>query len=441
MGVILTGCFKSHDNTLIRILETLEPKHSLYRNQAIAYLTEEKFGRTIILPPRLHLLACLALLLIFVACLLLLLTQSFSHKTKVTGQIINPKQIVTINHIEPRGIVSDVLVRNGDRVEKGQALVRVKRTEALLQGEQLKLDLIEDAQSQITDINTRKQQLDIQDEQKLRLLTKQIEIAQQSYALGELNKLGVAKQITLLSSQIDSQQTLIEKNMLSQSQVVGAKQQLLEYQMRHRTLQQAQIQLQQSIANVTQQIEDLKISSHKRSQESTQAVSRLKLDIAHLKLNHEYTIKAPKAGLISSLQVQEGSDLSKLKTLLKLVGDAQAFTAKVYIPADAIGLIKTQQDVVLRLDAFPYQQFGTIKGKLVQISDSILMPGESSTIPYQDSVPIFEGIIALNQQYIDVKGKPVSFMHGMSFEASITLSDRTLIEWILAPIYRLKGAI
>ena len=150
---------------------------------------------------------------------------------------------------------------------------------------------------------------------------------------------------------------------------------------------------------------------------------------------------APADGQIDSLQARLGTDLSTAATLMKIIDHTNPLQAQIFIPASAIGLLKTEQTIAMRLDAFPYQQYGKIFARLHSIDSSIMLPNQLAQTPVLVQQAVFLAYAQLNSQTIDVSGKHINFKQGMTFEADVIVQRRNIFEWLLAPIYRLKGAL
>ena len=94
----------------------------------------------------------------------------------------------------------------------------------------------------------------------------------------------------------------------------------------------------------------------------------------------------------------------------------------------------------MRFDAFPYQRFGFINSKITRIDRALILPNEVQ-LPIAFQEPVYRLRATLNQQQMQAYGKAFDLKSGMLFEADIMLEQRTLIEWLLEPIYSLKGRI
>jgi membrane fusion protein len=49
--------------------------------------------------------------------------------------------------------------------------------------------------------------------------------------------------------------------------------------------------------------------------------------------------------------------------------------------------------------------------------------------------------VSLDKEYVDFKGSTISLKNGMLLEADILLESRSILGWILEPVYGLLGKI
>ncbi len=116
------------------------------------------------------------------------------------------------------------------------------------------------------------------------------------------------------------------------------------------------------------------------------------------------------------------------------------FHADLFVPTRAIGFIEPGQSVLLRYSAFPYQQFGIHEGTVEKVTQTILLPNELD-VPVQLEEPVYRVSVVPKEQTITAYGRELDLQAGMLLEASILLEGRSLGEWLLAPIYSLRGSL
>ena len=94
----------------------------------------------------------------------------------------------------------------------------------------------------------------------------------------------------------------------------------------------------------------------------------------------------------------------------------------------------------IRYGAFPYQHYGLHKGKVNNIAQVILSPNELP-VPVNLNEPVYRVEVVLEEQSIVAYGDEFPLQAGMSLDADIILEERTLGQWLLEPIYGLRGKL
>jgi membrane fusion protein len=124
--------------------------------------------------------------------------------------------------------------------------------------------------------------------------------------------------------------------------------------------------------------------------------------------------------------------------LLSILPDKANLEIELYIPSRAIGFIEVDQVVRVRYDAFPHQRFGIYKGKISSISRNVLLPQEL-VVPLELKEPVYKVTVLLDATSVQAYGKQFEVQPGMSLEADIVLDKRNILQWMLEPIYSIKG--
>ena len=163
------------------------------------------------------------------------------------------------------------------------------------------------------------------------------------------------------------------------------------------------------------------------------------------KANNLQIIKANTNGTISSINVEVGQQINPNINLLNIIPDNSTLEAHLYISTEAIGFLKKNQKVNLRLHAYPFQKFGHAQGRVISISETTIRPQEllntvdSSTSQQRDSIYLVK--VELKQKGMQAYGEVYPFKAGMTFDADIMQEERKLYEWVLEPLYSIKGKL
>ncbi len=109
----------------------------------------------------------------------------------------------------------------------------------------------------------------------------------------------------------------------------------------------------------------------------------------------------------------------------------------------AIGFIKEGAPVLLRYTAFPYQKFGQYSGSVTNVSRVTLRQGEANAdamaAQIKQSQAQYRITVQPDSSNVIAYGKPEQLRAGMSVEAHLLLDTRPLYQWILEPLYSLRG--
>jgi membrane fusion protein len=182
----------------------------------------------------------------------------------------------------------------------------------------------------------------------------------------------------------------------------------------------------------------LRINNLKRQQVDVQR------QIAQVANKYKYTVTASNNRIVTGIQVVEGETLStskaQTKPLLHILPENSVLIAELLLPTRSAGFVQVGNNTRLRFDAFPYQRFGFIESEIVQIDQTLTISNEIQ-LPITLQEPVYRLRAKLSQQKMNAFGKAFELKSGMLFEADIMLEQRTLIEWLLEPIYSLNGRV
>jgi multidrug efflux pump subunit AcrA (membrane-fusion protein) len=150
--------------------------------------------------------------------------------------------------------------------------------------------------------------------------------------------------------------------------------------------------------------------------------------------NNLLTIRSPyNAAVISLDQRTPGSVVQQGAVLCQLAPTDTAPRARMVLTEAGLPKLQPQQTVRYFFEAFPYQRYGAVRGKLEWISPSAVLASDG---------PHFIALASLDKQVIEqAKGKTLPLRVGMRGEAHIVVGGRTPIEYVLEPIHELRESL
>lgn len=169
------------------------------------------------------------------------------------------------------------------------------------------------------------------------------------------------------------------------------------------------------IAEIDGQLNKIIVENEKKLAEIDSQLSQTNQNLSYQEL------KAPVAGTIFELKPSApGFVINTTEALLKIVPDDTLF-AKVYLTNKDIGFVKEGMPVDVRIDSFPYSEFGDVKGKLSWIGSDALPPEQIR--PFYS----FPAKVKLEKQSLVINGKTVALQSGMSISTNIRVRQRTVM--------------
>ena len=154
--------------------------------------------------------------------------------------------------------------------------------------------------------------------------------------------------------------------------------------------------------------------------------------MAEIKGRGAYVIRAPAAGRVSTLQATAGQNADPQRLQLEIIPEDSVLQAELFLPARAVGFVETGQPVRILYDAFPYQHFGTYRGRVVRVSQTILTSSDAAG-PIKLNEPAYRVTAAIERPDIDAYGKRVPLQPDMLLKADVILERRSLISWLTNP--------
>ena len=95
-----------------------------------------------------------------------------------------------------------------------------------------------------------------------------------------------------------------------------------------------------------------------------------------------------------------------------------------------VGFAKPGQVAQVRVDAFPFTQFGSIPGKLKSVATDSLPPDA------QNPIPRFPAYVSLDRPYVEKNGVKYSVSSGQTVSANLVVRDKRVISLLTDAVQR-----
>lgn len=416
--------------------------HDLFRREALeAKRSSHLGGISLAQPLRLWWLAGFA---VSAAAIIIgfLIFGEYSRRSRVTGQLVPSLGLSTV--VAPTsGVVGQLFPEEGDRIVAGGALVQIDVPRATASGQDALAVIREELATREISVKKLGESQTAQVDAQIAGMSRQLAVSQQELRQVEAAIATRNDQIRLGRNTLDRYRRIADAKYVSQVQVDQQEQALLELVNERQALDRQATATRRGLVQMEQALREL--PAQRRAHEASTQRDRAQLNQERVQqeTSGELLVKAPVAGLVASRLVEPGQAVQVGQPLLSLLPQGSELQAQLLVPSRAVGFIEPGDTVLLRYQAYPYQKFGHYRGRVVRVSRSAVNPGESAALAGngQATEPYYRVRVALDTQTVTAYGRPEPLRPGMVLEADILGEHRKLYEWLLEPLYSLRGTV
>ena len=416
-----------------------------FRADAIASRSANQIGAALLSRPKTFSLMVTIVGLVVAALILMMVFVEYTSRATVGGIILPSAGLVKI-YTPQAGTLSDIKVKDGSFVRKGQPLFTISNDKHA--------NAKESTQASLSNLNGK----------KLRILTEQrgraVEItSSQNKSLKE-TEAQLTAEITNLQKQV-----LLKRQRLSLTQQNASRYESLKQQgfiSNEMLMDKTRDGLEQEELLTALERDEIDKQGLLRNNRAEQNLNAVRLDSQLLQLDreiadleqesiensnkYELTVSAPDDGRLVGFTARRGDTVTGQRALANLIPLDSPLQAELFANSRAMGFMRPGAIVSLRLQAYPYQKFGTVTGTVRDISDAPI-----STVDLGlGFVPMIDGkrstdeglyrvTVELRSQTIQVAARPEPLRVGLLVDGDVFLETRRLYEWALEPLFGLRN--
>jgi membrane fusion protein len=408
-------------------------RRALFRQEAIDFQHQYRnWGPVVLLQPLSTKVLTWFLATLIALVLIFLSVAQYARKETVIGYLTPASGTAKI-FVSQQGFIKELYVKDGQQVEEGQPLFSVSTAQIAANGQEVNATILEVLTLQRDLINRQiagEERRAATERERLNALIKGIET--------EISHLGA--QMT-----VQEQRLKLSESFVSAAAQLSAKGVMADLELKRR--QQASLEQKQHVDLLNQQItsrrnqlteyrymiEQLPIITAERVHLLRNDLSSIEQRFAEVNARRAYVIRAPTSGRVSTLQATVGQIADSKRMQLEIIPLNASLQAELFFPTRAFGFVRPGQDVRILYDAFPYQKFGTYRGTVAKVSQTILT-GNDVYGPITLKEPAYRVTVALERPDIDAYGRKVPLQPDMLLKADIILDKRSLLTWLLDPL-------
>jgi len=376
-----------------------------------------------------------------------------------SGRVVPSAQLQVVQNLEG-GIISEIHVRQGDYVKKGELLLEIDNTGFTANLEELRANyqgalaaaarftaeaegrepVYPDELLEQVDLVRQEDQLFLERALELRssldVLQRQVE--QRQLAQDEIQQQinSERRTLRLIREEIRLNRPLVERGATSK----------VEF-----------IQLQREESALIGRIEGLKVSYNRTTaeiqeaearvgqmeatfkSESRQALNDLQVKISAMteSLKGEQDrvarrqVVAPVTGIVNRVLINTIGGVSRPgDDLVEIVPDEDNLQIEMRVKPADIGFISVNQPAIIRFTAYDASIFGALDGNVQQIGADTLTDDKGEVY--------YQVIVKSGQSYMGTVENPLPIIPGMVAEVHVTTGKRTLLDYIVKPVTKLR---
>ena len=350
--------------------------------------------------------------------------------TRGNGNIIPSSREQVIQSLDP-GIVTEIMVKEGDMVEKDQILMKLDdtRSSAVLRESEAKVANLEATIARLK-AEAYGTKLSFPDSVSPELRRREIAAykARRQVMVDAINGLSQSK--AALDREIAITAPLVSEGYVSEVELLRMRRdsadlatQISERRNRYKAdanneLLQAESELAQSKENVAMRADPVE-----RSQ-----------------------IRAPMRGIVKGIKVTTiGGVVNAGEDIMQIVPVDDKLLVEAYIRPQDIAFIRAGQSALVKVSAYDYSIYGGLEGKVTLVgADTVSnsMQNRANDLKLDPNQVYYRVLVQTeNNSLKDKNGKPMPIIPGMVATVDIKTGEKTIFQYLIKPITRMKQAL
>lgn len=355
----------------------------------------------------------------------------FSNVEEVTrgqGSVIPSSREQVIQSLDP-GVLSEMLVREGDLVERGQVLLKLDtaRSSAVYREAKNKADALE-----ATAVRLRSEAHGVPLKFPASVPAELVARETAAYrartrAVNETVQ-GLEQSKKLLDQEIAITEPMAAKGVVSEVEILRMKRQSNDLQLQ---ITERRNKFQSDANTDLVRVEADLAQSEEAAAARADPVKRSE-------------IKAPLRGVVKNIKINTvGGVVGAGQDIMEIVPVDGPLLVEAYIRPQDVAFIKPNDDALVKLTAYDYAIYGGLEGKVKLISPDTLQdnrrPSELKLNPEESFYRVI--VQTTSHDLKDKNGKEMPIIPGMIATVDIKTGEKTVFQYLIKPITRLKQAL
>jgi len=397
------------------------------------------------------------------AIVLFLVWANFAYIDEIArgdGEVIPSGENQMIQNLEG-GIVEEILVAEGENVEKGQVLIKIDNQKSVssYSSNEIKADALQaqilrlkaessgknfivpkDEKERLSQFienekslySSNKQQLN----SKLNALKAQLAQKKQELAEAYSQRDHLKSSYAMITKEVRMTKPMVAKGVRSRIDFLKLQREANDIATKYDAARKSIPRLKSAIKEVQSNIKETKLNFQNEAKaKMNDAIAELKsLRVTSTALEDQVTrtiVKSPMKGVVQKLYVHTvGGVVKPGEDIMEIVPSDETLLVQVRIKPKDIAFIYYGQRAIVKFTAYDFSIYGGLEGKVVLISPDSIKDEEGNVF--------YEVRIKTDKNYIGRDGKKLKIIPGMTVSADIITGQKTVLDYILKPILKTK---
>jgi hemolysin D len=345
------------------------------------------------------------------------------------------------------GVVSQLLVKEGDYVKKGQTLVVIdpSTTAPQLQSAQESLIHVQSEEARLKAASGGRS-YQASDETQAALYTASLAALEKQLDAKAQTLSGIDQQLQAKQVEVGQVQESLNLNRAKQARLENVKDIIAkdEYERvqnevqtgEHRLsalaheLEQLRFQQGQTREEMAYLRQNFKSTTLNELSEKEKQITQLKANIQESSFkNARQNLVSPVDGYVHELFLHTlGGVVTPAQKVLSIVPVNTPLTVQATVANKDIGFVKAGMPVAIKVDTYDFQKYGIIPGKVLQVS--------KDARDDQKLGPVYTLQVTPLKTALTVDGKAQRLSSGLSVTAEVKVGQRRIIEFFIYPLIK-----
>ena len=367
--------------------------------------------------------------------------------TRGQGKVIPSSKVQLIQATEP-ATVSELMVRSGQQVKKGQLLARLDNPQsrqiqaetaalearsARLQSEGLGGSAKSLAGEEATLSAVRRQAL----ASRMSALQSSAEQRRREMAEAQATASSLRSSLSLAQQRVSMLEPLAAKNIVPQTELLDARREVVDLQGRIAGAQEQAGRAAAAIREAQSQASEANFEFRQQAlnerSEVEQKISVNEQSLGGLGPLGRRELRSPVDGVVNDVKVTTiGGFVQAGEKVMEVVPLGEKLLVETRVKPSDIAFIKVGDKALVKVTAYDFSTYGGLDGKVVQVSaDSIYDDVEKQ--------PYFTVIVETNKSYLQSGAHRLPITPGMMTDTQIITGRKSVLRYLLTPVLKARS--